>query len=221
MFSYIWMRILETQPRRYDLGIAMLSLGASERMKNRLVTENVHAGERVVEIGCGTGTMAILAAARGARVLGFDISQPMLERAREKIDAAGLSEQVELIEMGISGMDELADGEIDLVMSTLVFSELSHDERVYTLRHAHRILKHGGRLAIADEAVPRSPFKRLLYLALRLPLLLVTFAVTQTTTRAVDGLTEHVSRAGFRVESEVRTRLDSFLYLTAVKEPQL
>jgi len=80
------MKILETQPRRYDLGISMLSLGASERMKNRLVSENVHAGDRVVEIGCGTGTMAILAAAQGARVLGFDISSPMLKIAQEKID---------------------------------------------------------------------------------------------------------------------------------------
>jgi ubiquinone/menaquinone biosynthesis C-methylase UbiE len=220
MFSYIWMKILETQPRRYDLGIAMLSLGASERMKNRLVGENVHAGDRVLEIGCGTGTMAILAAARGARVLGFDISPPMLEIAREKIDTAGLSEQVELIEIGISGMDKLADGEFDLVMSTLVFSELSKDEQAFALRHAHRILRNGGRLAIADETVPRRRWKRMLYLAFRLPLLLVTFAATQTTTRAIEGIAELVRQAGFKVESEVRTRLESLVYLTAVKERQ-
>lgn len=220
MFSYIWMKILETQPRRYDLGIAMLSLGTSERMKNRLVGEHVHAGDRVLEIGCGTGTMAILAALRGALVLGFDISPPMLEVAQDKVDAAGVSEKVELVEMGISGMDKLADGEFDLVMSTLVFSELSSDERVYAIGHAYRMLRHGGRLAIADETVPRNRWKRLLYLVLRLPLLLVTFAVTQTTTKAVDGLAELVSQTGFNVESEVRTRLDSFLYVSAVKEEQ-
>jgi len=218
MFSYIWMKILETQPRRYDLGISMLSLGASELMKNRLVGENVHAGDRVLEIGCGTGTMAIQAALRGARVLGFDISPPMLDVAKEKVDAAGLLEKVELVEMGISGMDKLADDEFDLVMSTLVFSELSHDERVYALDHAFRVLRRGGRLAIGDEAMPRGCWKRLLYRALRLPLLLVTFAVTQTTTRAVEGLADLVSQAGFDIESEVRGRLDSPVYLTAVKE---
>ncbi len=105
MFSYIWMKILETQPRRYDLGLFMLSLGSSARMKNRLVDDNVHTGDRVLEIGCGTGTLAILAALRGARVLGFDVSSPMLEIASEKVDAAGMSENVELVEMGISGMD--------------------------------------------------------------------------------------------------------------------
>jgi demethylmenaquinone methyltransferase/2-methoxy-6-polyprenyl-1,4-benzoquinol methylase len=151
-------------------------------------------------------------------VLGFDISPPMLEVAREKVDAAGLSDNVELVEMGISGMDKLADDEFDLVMSTLVFSELSHDERVYALDHAFRVLRRGGRLAIADETTPRGRWKRLLYRALRLPLLLVTFAVTQTTTTAVDGLADLVSQAGFDIESEVRGRLDSTVYLTAVKE---
>jgi ubiquinone/menaquinone biosynthesis C-methylase UbiE len=220
LFSYIWMKILETQPRRYDLGISMLSLGASERMKARLVDDNVRAGDRVLEIGCGTGSMAILAAMRGARVLAFDISPQMLEVAKQKIDAAGMSNSVELVEMGISGMDGFAEGEFDLVMSTLVFSELSSDERVYALGHAYRTLRHGGRLAIADEAVPRSRWQRLLYLALRLPLLLVTFAVTQTTTKAVDGLAGLVSQAGFEVVSEERGFLDSLVYLTAVKEKQ-
>lgn len=220
MFSYVWMKILETQPRRYDLGISMLSLGASERTKNRLVADNVRAGNRVLEIGCGTGTMAIEAALAGARVLAFDISPPMLDVAKEKVETAGVSELVELVEMGISGMDKLADGEFDLVMSTLVFSELSGDERIYALRHAHRVLHDGGRLAVADEALPRNPWKRLLFRALRLPLTLVTFALTQTTTKAVEGLAELVSEAGFTVESEERSRLDSLVYLTAVREVQ-
>ena len=218
MFSYIYMKILESQPERYDRGIALLSLGQSERFKKRLVNDNVQPDFKVLEIGCGTGTMAILAAQKGAKILGFDVSPAMLRIARKKIDAAGLSDKIELMEMGVSGMDKLAENSFDLVMSTLVFSELSHDEQVYALRNSYRILKPGRRLAIADEARPRSFGKRLLHSAVRFPLLLVTFALTQTTTKAVERLSDLMAEAGFMIDLEERRTLDSFLYLVAIKE---
>jgi len=218
MSSYIYMKILESQPHRYDKGIALMSLGSAERCKRKLVEENVQPGFRVLEIGCGTGTMAILAARRGAEVLGFDVSEAMLDVARGKIREAGLSHRIQVEEMGVSGMDKLASESFDVVMSTLVFSELSGDERVYALRHAYRVLKTGGRLALADEALPRTFLKRALHGAVRIPLLIVTFALTQTTTSAVEGLRELVADAGFRSEREERSSLDSFLYLVATKE---
>lgn len=217
MSSFIYMKILESQPQRYDRGIALLSLGRSERAKKRLVADNVKAGSRVLDLGCGTGTAAMLAAGAGARVTAVDISRPMLAVAREKIEAATLGDRIKLIEMGISGMDRFADASFDVVMSTLVFSELSLDERTYALAHAFRILLPGGRLAIADEAKPTTVGKRLLHSLVRLPLLVVTFALTQETTHAVEGLPERVRQAGFRVETEERTAFDSFLYLVARK----
>jgi ubiquinone/menaquinone biosynthesis C-methylase UbiE len=220
MSSYIYMKILESQPRRYDRGISWLSLGQSEKVKHRLVEDNVRQGSRVLEIGSGTGTMALLAARRGAQVLGFDVSAPMLQVAREKIHEAGLDQSIELREMGVSGMDRFSRNSFDLVMSTLVFSELSQDEQAYGLRHAYRVLKPGGRLAIADEAAPRSIVKRILHGALRLPLLVITYALTQTWTRAVDGLEERISQAGFRFVKTERRLLDSFLYLVAVKRDE-
>jgi demethylmenaquinone methyltransferase/2-methoxy-6-polyprenyl-1,4-benzoquinol methylase len=216
--SYVYMKILESQPERYDRGIALLSLGAADRCKKKLVAENVRPGSRVLEIGCGTGTMAILAGRAGAEVLAFDVSGAMLEVARRKIDASGLADRIRLEERGVSGMDKLAEERFDLVMSTLVFSELSRDERSYALRHAYRVLKTGGRLAIADEARPRSLARRLAHGAVRIPLLIATFALTQTTTSAVDGLSDLVAEAGFRIESEERRSLDSFLYLVARKD---
>jgi len=216
--SYVYMKILESQPERYDRGIALLSLGVADRCKKRLVEENVRPGCRVLEIGCGTGTMALLAAQAGAEVLAFDVSRGMLAVARRKTDAAGCSGRIRFEEMGVSGMDKLADESFDLVMSTLVFSELSHDERTYALRHAHRVLRTGGRLALADEARPGTLARRLAHGAVRIPLLIATFALTQTTTRPVRGLSDRVLEAGFRIETEERSSLGSFLYLVASKE---
>ncbi len=218
MSSYVYMKILESQPERYDRGIALLSLGGADRCKKKLVEENVRPGSQVLEIGCGTGTMAILAGLAGADVFAFDVSAAMLEVARRKIDASGMAGRVQLEEMGVSGMDKLADERFDLVMSTLVFSELSHDERAYALRHAYRVLKTAGRVAIADEARPVSLAKRAAHGVVRMPLLIATFALTQTTTSAVDGLPDLVGEAGFRIESEQRSSLDSFLYLVARKD---
>jgi demethylmenaquinone methyltransferase/2-methoxy-6-polyprenyl-1,4-benzoquinol methylase len=217
--SYVYMKILESRPERYDRGIALLSLGAADRCKRRLVEDNVAPESRVLEIGTGTGTMAVLAAERGAHVLAFDISAAMLDVAQKKVDAAEVADRVELREMGVSGMDELLDASFDLVMSTLVFSELSPDEQRYALHHAHRVLDAGGRLAIADEARPRSLGRRVLHGAVRVPLAVVTFVLTQTSTSAVQGLSARVSEAGFAVEREDRSALDSFVYLIATKGP--
>jgi ubiquinone/menaquinone biosynthesis C-methylase UbiE len=142
----------------------------------------------------------------------------MLAVARDKVLSAALGDRVELIEMGVSGMDRFADTSFDVVISTLAFSELSVDEQAYALDHAHRILRAGGLLAIADEARPTTFGKRLLHNIVRLPLLAVTFAITQTTTHAVQGLGDRIRTAGFVVEKEERSALDSFLYLIAKKD---
>jgi len=218
--SFVYMKILESQPERYDRGIALLSLGAVGRCRRRLAEDNVEAGVRVLEIGCGTGALTLLAAGKGAEVVGFDVSGKMLSVARRKVDAAGLTERVQFEEKGVSAMDTYDEGSFDLVMSSLVFSELSTDERTYAVRHSHRVLRPGGRLAVVDEVTPDGPGRRFLHGALRIPLLLVTFLLTQTTTRPVDGLPVLVAEAGFRVEKEERSALDSVLYLVAVKGPR-
>ena len=219
MSSFVYMKILESQPERYDKGIALLSLGAVSRCRRRLVEDTVRPGLRVLEIGCGTGALTLLAAENGAEVVGFDVSGAMLSVARRRIEAAGRSNQVLLEERGVSGMDAYGDLSFDLVLSSLVFSELSRDERAWALRHSHRVLKAGGRLAVVDEVRPRGLGRRILHGAVRIPLLLVTFLLTQTTTRPVDGLPGLVSDAGFRVEKAELSALESVLYIVAVKEP--
>lgn len=218
MSSSIYMKVLESQPERYDRGITLLSLGAADRARRRLVDDLVEPGMRVLEIGCGTAALTVLAARRGAEVVAFDVSDPMLAMARRKVVDAGVSDRVHLEHEGVSGMDALEDESFDLVAATLVFSELSSDERVWTLRNSCRVLRPGGRLGLVDEVTPESLGEKLVHGAVRLPLLLVTFALTQTTTQPVDGLSGLVAEAGFRVEKEERTALGSLLYLVAVKE---
>jgi SAM-dependent methyltransferase len=79
-------------------------------------------GERVVDVGCGTGNGALLAAERGARVTGVDPSPRLLEVARGEATARGLDATFEL---GEAAALPLEDGEADLVVSVfgVIFAE--------------------------------------------------------------------------------------------------
>lgn len=218
MLSYAYMRILESRPRRYDTGIRWLSFGQAQRYKHRIVADTVTPGVRMLDIGAGTGTLAILAAERGASVLGFDVSAAMLEVAEERVGSAGLENRIELRNMGVGRMDGLPSSSFDRVVASLVLSELSVGERAYTLHHAYRLLRPGGLLVVADETKPRGRTRRLIYHWVRIPLVIITFVVTQTTTKPVEGLEQQVETAGFRIAKAERGRWDAFLYLIAVKD---
>ena len=61
MFSYIFMKILESRPSRYDKGINILTGGHAKRVKREIVDEWIKPGLEVLDIGCGTGEMLELA----------------------------------------------------------------------------------------------------------------------------------------------------------------
>src|SRR5437667_11475137 len=75
---------------------------------------NVRAGQNVLDVGCGTGVVAITAARVGARVHGIDLTPELLERARENAIIAQVK-----IDFRQGDAEELAfsDGEFDIVLS--------------------------------------------------------------------------------------------------------
>lgn len=70
---------------RYDLITVLLSFGRDRAWKQRLIREAALAPrDRVIDLACGTGDIAFLAATQGARVTGLDITTRMIELARAK-----------------------------------------------------------------------------------------------------------------------------------------
>jgi len=215
--TYVLMRLLELAPSRYDRGLRILTLGRLDEAYDRLIS-HVEAGQRVLDIGCGTGALTLRAAARGALVKGIDVNSQMLEVARRKARDTALMDHVEFCEMGVVELDSEVPNSYDVVMSGLCFSELTPNEVSYALEQAMRILMAGGRLLLVDEVLPRSFPKRLLNAAVRMPLAIAAYVWTQTTTRPVEGLPEKVRKAGFVVESTRLTHLESLLELVATKQ---
>jgi ubiquinone/menaquinone biosynthesis C-methylase UbiE len=216
--SYVFMKVLESAPRRYDLGIRLLSLGRITRVHREMAEKGVSEGSRALDIGCGTGSLAIACARRGAQVTGIDTSPQMLDIARRKVKQAGLTDSITLLQMSAIELDEGFEPEsFDTIMSSLTFSELSDDEQRFVLRQCQRLLKDGGRLIVADETVPPSWPKRLLHLAVRLPLAAVTYVLTQTTTRAVAELERKIADAGFEIQWANTSLLGDFKITSAIK----
>ena len=213
MFSYIFMKMLERRPQSYDRLINKASRGKALSAKKTIAAELVTA-KRILEIGCGTGELARMLARQGAIVHGFDLNPKMIAFARQKSEAQNLEKNLFFQKMGVDAMDSLPTADYDSVVAALVFSELSDDERRFALKHAKRILKPGGLMAIADEVIPRTTLQKFMHLLFRLPMLLATYLVTRTFTRALRNPSEDLITAGFKIEKEIRSHGDAFAVVT-------
>lgn len=197
--SYVFMKVLESAPERYEQGMRLLTLGRLEQVW-REIASWIEADARVLDVGCGTGALAARLAAKGAYVTGIDIAPQMLSQAAARIDAGDLGDKVQLMELGAVDLDtEFANDSFDAVVSTLVFSELSDDEVAYVLDECWRVLRPGGQLLVADEILPESALGRLATWLLRLPCAVVAYVLTQNTTHRIGHLGERVEGTGFRM----------------------
>ena len=136
-------RLFATIADRYDLITVLLSYGQDRRWKARLADlAGVGAGERALDLACGTGDIAALLAARGARITGLDLTPRMIELARAK----RLSGAVFLV--GDMMALPFPNNAFDLV--TTGYGLRNVPEIAGALDEIHRVLKPGGRLLSLD-----------------------------------------------------------------------
>jgi 2-polyprenyl-3-methyl-5-hydroxy-6-metoxy-1,4-benzoquinol methylase len=198
----VFMKWLETDPSDYDRGISLLTLGRLHRVQEAIAQRFVLPGFRVLEIGCGTGTLAVMMARKGAHVTGVDASSAMLAEAERVVNKEQLADQVNLIHMDATLIGERFDpASFDLIVSTLVFSELPPDEQEFVLQACAGLLAPGGAILLADECVPNGWFQRIWYNLVRVPLVFVTWLLTRTTTAALRQPEELFRRSGYRSDS--------------------
>lgn len=104
----------------------------------------ITAGQRVLDVGSGTGVAAITAARLGATVTGSDLSPELLEQARENSHISGA--QVEWREADVEALP-FADGEFDVVISQ--FGHMFAPRPEVATAEMLRVLKPGGRIAFS------------------------------------------------------------------------
>jgi ubiquinone/menaquinone biosynthesis C-methylase UbiE len=145
---------------RYDLMEwffdTFLFQGKLQELRQRTVDlAHIQPGEKVLDVGCGTGTLAIMEAeprvGATGQVFGIDPGEQQIARARFKAARRSLSIE---FQVGVIEHLDFPDQTFDVVLSTIMMHHLSDSLKRQGLAEIERVLKPGGRLVIADFKRP-------------------------------------------------------------------
>lgn len=106
---------------------------------------DLQSGEKVLDVACGTGNLAIPAAQAGARVTGIDLAPNLIEQAKKNAQTAGVSCQ---FDEGDAEALPYADGSFDTVVT--MFGAMFAPRPELVARELVRVCRAGGRIAMAN-----------------------------------------------------------------------
>ena len=151
-----------------DLLENLIFLGRLEEVWQRLLeAAALRPGERVVDIGCGTGKVPVAAAeivAPGGAVSGIDASAEMIAQAEERARQAGAD-----VTFSQAAMEDLPfpDDSFDVILSCQALHHVPRDAKFAALAEMHRVLKPGGRLLLLDHGAPYRWYLKILFYPFR------------------------------------------------------
>jgi SAM-dependent methyltransferase len=135
----------------------LVRLTMPERRIRRQLIDQMHIRPdfRVLDLGCGTGTLAvrIMEASPGVKVFGIDGDERILQIAARKIRTRSA---LVLLQQGMIFALPYSDGAFDRIVSKLVLHHLTFEQKRQTLLECRRVLRSGGELHIADWGRPHN-----------------------------------------------------------------
>jgi len=139
--------------RFYDLATWLLTFGREPAIRKMTIElAGIKEGERVLDIGCGTGTLTIAAKRQTGptgEAHGIDPSAEMIGVSRQKAAKAGVDAQ---FQTAVVEKLPFPDGHFDLVLSSLMLHHLPADVKRAGFAELRRVLKPGGRFVAVDIA---------------------------------------------------------------------
>ena len=142
---------------RYDVIVWLLTLGRETRFRELLLAPaRLQQGESVLDVGCGTGSLALVAkrmVGPAGQVHGIDASVPMIARAKSKARRRRVDAYFD-----VASADALPfpDRAFDVALSTVMLHHLSTTTRVAAVSEIRRVLRPNGRALLVDFAGARN-----------------------------------------------------------------
>ena len=137
--------------RLYDVATRVLSFGQLAALHRRIVElAGIRVGERVLDVGCGPGRLAIaagIAAGTEGETWGIDPAPAMVELAGRRAAQAAVPVR---FEVGVIEALPFPDGHLDVVLSSLMLHHLPDELKRRGLRETHRVLRPAGRFLAVD-----------------------------------------------------------------------
>ena len=147
----------------YDPLVEKMSFGRERRFRETtLEIMSVNPHDRVLDIGCGTGSLTTLIAenlADDGEVVGLDAAPRMITIARKK--ALRKKNRAQFV-VGIAEKLDFADNSFDLVVNSMFTHHIDRELKRRAFAEMYRVLKPGGRLCTADIDKPTTFFARVL-----------------------------------------------------------
>lgn len=131
--------------------------------KLAMQTLDIAGGQRVLEVGVGTG-LSLPFYPEDSRVVGIDVSPEMLAKAHERVEAEGLTQVEALLEMDAEALT-FEDGSFDAVVAMYVASVVPNPDKL--VDEMRRVCRPGGDIVIINHFASRNPFLRGLEKGLR------------------------------------------------------
>src|SRR5215208_3629157 len=199
--------------RVYDPVVALTSREAA--FKRRLLEHaRIKDGESVLDVACGTGTLAIEIKKDHpkAKVSGVDGDRAVLKRAKGKAKDAGV--KIDL-QQGLSNELPYDARSFDVVVSTLFFHHITDEAKADTAEELRRVLRLGGRVLIADWGRPQDPLMRMMFLNVQM-----LDGFRNTSSNVAGKLPEFLRDAGLKrvsVVDRMRTPLGTIEIVSGVR----
>ena len=192
----------------YDGLVNLMTFGYIHRLRTLTVDQALlKPGEKVLDVGCGTGAVTIPAKLRVRKngvAAGIDPAPEMIAVARQKAVRAGLE-----IDFRVGVIESLPfpDASFDAVTSSLMMHHLPEQLQARGLAEIFRVLKPGGRLLIADMMLPNTPTKRFL----------TSFVFHHGTEFGIENLTTLLRESGFVESTQLEARFLTIGFVRATK----